>query len=160
MVLRIRVFHYVVRCKGRFVISQTTQELDSRDRQKDFSFATAQRATMGPNQFPIQYPGCKRLGREFNPHRPISLVRRWILREDTPTLSYKSSWRNEEKKVATSNFNFVARHTKENFIGKKLYKGAYFSGINTFLSFPFQVHQTTSLVVQCHSHSISMIRCQ
>jgi hypothetical protein len=37
MVLHIRVFHYGVMCEGSFVISQTEQELDSRERQKNLS---------------------------------------------------------------------------------------------------------------------------
>ena len=32
MVLHVRVFHHAVRCEGSFVISQTEQELDSRER--------------------------------------------------------------------------------------------------------------------------------
>lgn len=91
------MFHNAVWCEGSFVISQTEQELDCRERYKAFLSATVKRPAMGPNQFPIQYPGRKRLGREFNQPQTYRLWRKCILRKDTPTPSHMSTRRTVKK---------------------------------------------------------------
>lgn len=65
----------------------------------------------------------------------------------------------QKKRIAPSTVTFVARHITVHFIDTN-YKMTYFSRINTFLSLTFQGRLPKSRVVQCHPHSISMIRSQ
>jgi hypothetical protein len=76
MVLRIRVFHYVVRCKGRFVISQTMEELDPTDRQKAFSSPQFKEQPWGPTSFLSNIRDVSDWGVNLTTHMPIGLVRR------------------------------------------------------------------------------------